>query len=63
MKSKKFSKKLALSKATIANLGNGEMNGLKGGEPCPTTIDITGNPCFRCITGRFGCISIEICEN
>ena len=31
MKTKKFSKRLALNKKTIANLANAEMNAVKGG--------------------------------
>lgn len=42
MKAKKFNKKLNLSKITIANLENGEMNAIKGGltgtTVCPWTV-------------------------
>jgi natural product precursor len=42
MKTKKFNKKLNLSKNTIANLDNGKMNGIKGGitgdTRCPWTV-------------------------
>jgi natural product precursor len=36
MGSKKFSKKLSLSKKTIANLNNGEMKNVQGGTTCGT---------------------------
>ena len=36
MKTKKFHKKLALNKKTIADLGGKEMSGLKGGKILPT---------------------------
>ena len=31
MRTKKFAKKLALNKSTVANLNHGQMSGLKGG--------------------------------
>jgi natural product precursor len=36
MGSKKFCKKLSLSKKTIANLNNGEMKNVQGGTTCGT---------------------------
>jgi len=49
MKTKKFDKKLALNKTTVANLNNAQMNDLKGGAPntritCP--ICDTLESCF-----------------
>jgi hypothetical protein len=60
MKTKKFSKKLVLSKQTIVNLGNGEMNKLKAGR---TTVDLTGNPCVHCISVWPIILSICICQH
>lgn len=46
MKSKKFKKKLALNKKTIANLKDAESYAVKGGEPKPTTpLSI----CLHCV--------------
>jgi hypothetical protein len=45
MGSKKFSKKLRLSKKTIANLNNGEMKNVQGGTSpsnCPMFCDTYG---------------------
>lgn len=44
MKPKMFNKKLFLNKKTIANLVNGEMNGVYGGAKCDT-FTTTCNPC------------------
>ncbi len=67
MKTKKFSKKLALSKQTIANLGNGKMNMLKGGATgtCDTcgTCDLTGDPCVQCMSVWPLKLSVCICED
>lgn len=60
MKTKKFSKKLVLSKQTIVNLGNDEMSNLKGGK---TTLDLTGDPCVHCISVWPVILSICICEH
>lgn len=56
MKTKKFSKKLALGKQTIANITNHHMQELRGGRPsilpiCDTIDDWTCNPSdFTCVT-------------
>lgn len=71
MKTKKFGKKLVLSKQTIVNLGNGEMNELKGGDDpsghVPTcdgrTCDLTGDPCIHCYSVWPIVLSICICEH
>jgi hypothetical protein len=42
MKTKKFEKKLALNKKTIADLSNGQLGQVKGGGPKPTVL---GVPC------------------
>jgi hypothetical protein len=62
MKTKKFNKKLALSKQTIVNLGNYEMSNLNGGGPT-TTEDLTGNPCIHCFSVCPVILSICICEH
>jgi natural product precursor len=56
MKTKKFNKKLALNKNTIANLGNQEMISVKGGE-------FTDDTCGSCYPQTFcmGCPTL-ICE-
>lgn len=69
MKPKKFAKRFALRKNTIANLNSGQMGGVIGGTvktepPCPIPITI-GLPCTdTCITGgkRVACC-IPITEN
>ncbi|MCP5052669.1 MAG: hypothetical protein GY940_36210 [bacterium] len=47
MKTNKFSKKLVLKKESIVDLGNGKMNGIKGGnhitDGCPGCV--TCRPC------------------
>ena len=55
MKTKKFSKKLELNKNTIANLGNNEMDIIKGGEGdshritvCEKTICICPTTYTKC---------------
>ncbi len=71
MKTKKIDKKLVLSKQTIANLGNGKMNEIKGGKKpsgyfptCGgTTCDLTGDPCLHCISVWPQVPSICICEH
>lgn len=62
MKTKKFSKKLVLSKQTIVNLGNDEMNKLKGGKTVET-CDLTGVYCAHCISVWPIILSICICEH
>jgi len=54
MKSKKINEKLALSKQTIADLSNDEMNGFKGG------VGNTGVTCGYCTT-YFSCFETD-CE-
>ena len=50
MKTKKFSKKLSLNKATVADLNNSQMKAAHGGAPW-TSLDIL-NKCYtRCDTG------------
>ena len=69
MKTKKFSKKLVLSKQTIVNLGNDEMKNLKVGDITyfPTcdgkTCDLTGDPCVHCVSVWPVILSICICEH
>lgn len=70
MKTKKINKKLVLSKQTIVNLRNGEMNELKGGSEtscfiqtcCGTTCD-TGDPCIQCMSVWPQVPSICICKH
>ena len=54
MKKKDFNKKLALNKKTIADLGNTEMNDVKGGAdtdfPCIVETDILCTRDTRCPT-------------
>lgn len=56
MKTKKFSKKLALGKQTIANITNQQMQVLRGGRPsviplCDTVDDFTcAQTDFTCVT-------------
>jgi hypothetical protein len=71
MKTKKFKKKLVLSKQTIVNLDNEEMNKLKvGGQNTlmfPTcggrTCSLTGDPCIQCFSERPVILSVCICEH
>jgi hypothetical protein len=59
MKTKKFSKKLVLNKATIAYLNNGEMNAVEGKNHwCPT-----GDPYEKptCITAELQTLCYETC--
>ncbi|MCU0290004.1 MAG: class I lanthipeptide [Acidobacteria bacterium] len=57
MKTKKIDKKLILNKNTISNLGNEEMNRLKGGETLRTE-------CFTaCATGCYACSEITFCSH
>ena len=50
MKTKKFSKKLSLNKATVADLNNSQMKTVQGGAPW-TSIGIQ-NKCYTmCLTG------------
>jgi len=48
MKTKKFSKKLALNKKTIADLKSNDMVDIHGGELPPRSWPYTG--CFACFT-------------
>jgi hypothetical protein len=63
MKTKKFAKKLALKKKTIANLSNGELGIIKGGTEEPS-IDIcqlsVNSNCILC-TGT--CVSCPTCAS
>ena len=63
MKAKKFSRKLVLSKQTVVNLDNGEMNKFKGGQTANpgATCDLTGNPCIQCVSVWPVILSICIC--
>jgi hypothetical protein len=71
MKTKKFKKKLVLSKQTIVNLDNEEMNKLKVGDQntlvLPTcggrTCDLTGDPCIQCFSVWPVVLSVCICEH
>ena len=44
MKTKKFNKKLSLSKHTISNLNQGEMNGVNGGKSIGATACYLTSP-------------------
>lgn len=61
MKTKKLTKKLTLNKTTIADLGDVEMNSVKGGTRNPT-IFMTGAP-ICCITGPVTCWSVRVCKH
>ena len=63
MKAKKFNKKLGLSKQTIVNLGNADMQELVGGRTVTCgTCDLTGVPCVQCISVWPVKLSVCICE-
>lgn len=59
MKTKKFDKKLALNKKTIADLSNGEMGKIQGGNSgnsCPECQAYTESICLsQCTPGGAGC--------
>lgn len=66
MKTKKFSKKLTLSKKTIADLNKGEMSNLRGGiftgEYCWTTIIAGGRlTCTPCPYETAHDCTVEVC--
>jgi len=45
MKAKKFDKKLALNKKTVADLSNFEMGKIQGGGHCPPTVTVCQSKC------------------
>jgi hypothetical protein len=45
MKSKQFNKKMTLNKKTVANLNNGEMREVNGGDICPHKITYQAGSC------------------
>jgi natural product precursor len=70
MKIKKFNKKLALNKETIAHLDHHQMKNAAGGAVTvtgPCTVMITGNPCedicatLHCQTNPIDCTTVVGC--
>ena len=73
MKTKKFQKKLALNKKTVANLSNGQLSKVKGGDyntgsghpPCVIScgcVTLHFTNCVLCDTVTSPCATCETCD-